>query len=244
MSAEPSGHPGIEPVSCQGARAFRHAPACTADQAAGLAAIARRPPPGMVLFKFGSRSVVGRHELSDGTAVVLKYYYPKNPLKHVSQAVTGSRCMRSWQSALDLERLGLPVPRALFVAEWRALGGLWLVQSMLATAVAPGIPLPDWVEVHQHDAPRLAAMAGRLRGHFALMADHRAAHGDLKATNLIVAGDDSVRFVDLDAVSVHLSESAWPAARARDHRIFLANWQPGSAAARAFKDVFEPDPMP
>lgn len=244
MSAEPSNHRGIETVSCQGARAFRHASACTAEQAAELAAIARRPPPGMLLYKFGSRSVVGSHVLTDGTAVVLKYYYPKSPVKHVTQALTGSRCMRSWQSALDLEHLGLPVPRALFVAEWRALGGLWLVQSMLATAVAPGIPLPDWVELQQHDANRLAAMATRLRGHFALMAENRTAHGDLKATNLIVAGDDSVRFVDLDAVSVHLSESAWPAARARDRRIFLANWKPGSAAARVFSDVFEPDPMP
>jgi tRNA A-37 threonylcarbamoyl transferase component Bud32 len=244
MNAGSGNMPNVETVSCDGARAFRHTSACTAEQAAELTAIARRPPPGMVLYKFGSRSVVGRHVLTDGTAVVLKYYYPKSPLKHVTQALTGSRCMRSWQSALDLERLGLPVPPALIVAEWRALGGLWLVQSMLATAVAPGIPLPDWVERHQHDAGRLAAMAARLRGHFALMAKHRAAHGDLKATNLIVADDDSVRFVDLDAVSVRLAGSAWPAARARDRRIFLANWQPGSAAASAFKDVFEPDPMP
>jgi tRNA A-37 threonylcarbamoyl transferase component Bud32 len=229
----------VQPVPCDGARASRNASACTAGQARELASIARRPPPGMVVCKFGSRSVVGRHHMDSGAEVLLKYYFPKSVVKHLSQAVTGSRCMRSWESALRLEALGLPVPSALFVAEWRTLGGLWLDQSMLATAVAPGITLTEWAELHQHDAPRLEGMAELIRGHFKLMAEHRITHGDLKATNLIVADDDSVRFVDLDAVSIHLPGKPWPPARERDRRIFLANWKPGTPAANAFARTFD-----
>jgi tRNA A-37 threonylcarbamoyl transferase component Bud32 len=229
----------FQPVSCEGARAFRNASACTPDQASELAAIARRPPPGMVVCKFGSRSVVGRHHLKSGAEVLLKYYYPKSVVKHLSQAITGSRCLRSWESAWRLDALGLPVPPALFVAEWRSLGGLWLAQSMLATAVAPGPTLLEWADLHQHDTPRLEAMAARLHTHFSLMAEHRIAHGDLKATNLLVADDDSVRFVDLDAVSIHLPERKWRAARGRDLRIFLANWRPGTPAALAFARVLD-----
>ena len=229
----------IQPVRCEGARAFRNASSCPPGQADELAAIARRPPPGMLICKFGSRSVVGRHQLAHGGEVLLKYYYPKSVVKHISQALTGSRCLRSWESALRLEALGLPVPPALFVAEWRKLGGLWLDQSMLATAVAPGITLLEWADLHQHDNPRLEAMATRLSGCFSMMAEHRIAHGDLKATNLIVAEDDTVRFVDLDAVSIHLPARPWAAARERDRRIFLANWKPGTPVAQAFARTFD-----
>ncbi len=240
MTAKPGELPPLIPVSCDGARAFRNAAECADARASELASIARRPPPGMTICKFGSRSVVGSHTLADGTSVMLKYYFPKSIAKHLTQAVTGSRCLRGWQAALGLHALGLPVPPALFVAEWRSLGGIWLSQSMLATAVAPGIPLLDWAGLHQDDIPRLETMAAGLRRHFSLMAEHHVAHGDLKATNLIVADDDSVRFVDLDAVSIRLPEKPWTAARDRDRRIFLANWKPGTNAARAFARVFEP----
>jgi len=233
------GRAPVEPFPGGGARALRNVTACTPDQAAELARISDRPPPGTVIHKHGSRSVVGRHVLTDGTPVVLKYYYPKNAVKRLSQSVLGSRCERSWLAALALCRLGLPVPPAMYVAEKRLLGGLWLDRALLATSEAPGITLTSWVHAHEADETRLGLMAARLRDLFSLMARHRVAHGDLKATNLIIDNDDSVRLVDLDAVTLLPTRARWNAARKRDRRIFLGNWKPGSPAKAAFSSVFD-----
>jgi tRNA A-37 threonylcarbamoyl transferase component Bud32 len=232
------GEPPVRSRRCGSALVRSNSLACTEEQADELMELAQRPPPGMVLYKFGSRSVVGRHELSDGAPVVLKYYFPKGIGKNLSHGIMGSRCMRSWDSALAFQHLGLPVPPAMLVAEWKALGGLWSVKSFLATGVAPGVPLPQWLDAHADDGGRLDAMAGRLRHCFSLMARHRVSHGDLKGTNIIVAADDSIRFVDLDGVRFSDGGRRWQKAHGRDRRIFLGNWQPGSVAAAAFSRVF------
>ena len=55
--------------------------ACDAAQAAELEKLSPRPPSDLLICKDGSRSLVGKHTLSDGTECVLKYYYPKNQLR-------------------------------------------------------------------------------------------------------------------------------------------------------------------
>lgn len=233
------GRAPVELISDGGARALRNVQACTPQQAAELARVSDRPPPGMVIHKHGSRSVVGRHVLTDGTPVVLKYYYPKNVAKQFSQSVLGTRCERSWLAALALCHLGLPVPPAMYVTEKRLLRGLWFDRALLATAEAPGITLTSWVHAHEADEPRLGLMATRLLALFSKMARYHVAHGDLKATNLIIDDDDTVRLVDLDAVTLLPSPARWKAARERDRRIFLGNWKPGSPAHAAFSSVFD-----
>jgi tRNA A-37 threonylcarbamoyl transferase component Bud32 len=211
---------------------------CNPQQAAELAQLAARPPVGLTLYKFGSRSVVGSYLMSDCTPVVLKYYYPKQLHKHLTYGINGSRCMRSWVSALGFQFLGLPTPAALFIAEWHRFGGIWLSKSFLATAQAPGVTLDEWVKRHANDPEKLANMADRLAGIFARMTAYRIVHGDLKATNLIVAEDDSVSFVDLDAVTLLCPSSQWSALRERDLQIFKGNWSRQPEVAAAFARVF------
>jgi tRNA A-37 threonylcarbamoyl transferase component Bud32 len=227
-------------LACGRATAQLNLLSCPPEQARQLAAFADRPPPGMSLLKFGSRSVVGSIALADGTPAVLKYYFPKNLHKHLSHGGKRSRCLRSWIAALAFEHLGLPTPTPLAIAEWHQLGGLWLEKSFLATRRAEGISLAEWVKRHAGDEGRLAAMATRLRSTFDRMAAHRISHGDLKATNILVDAGDSPSLVDLDAVEILLPPTRWKRSRQRDIRIFQENWDRNPAAATAFSSVISP----
>lgn len=222
------------PLPCGRAEARQNAHSCPPEQARELAALAERPPPGMSLLKFGSRSVVGSITLADGTPAVLKYYFPKNLHKHLSHGGKRSRCLRSWTAALAFQHLGLPTPAPLVIAEWHKLGGVWLEKSFLATRRAEGISLFEWVDQHDGDTARLQKMAGRLQEIFTRMATYRISHGDLKASNIVVTSGDAPEFIDLDGVEILSTADRWKSSQSRDARIFRENWRDRPAAASAF----------
>lgn len=228
----------VRALDCGSSVALVNTLSCPEDHAVELGKLAGRPLAGMRLYKFGSRSIVGSYVLEDGEEVVLKYYYPKYVYKHFTHGMFGSRCMRSWLSALAFQRLGIPTPAPLMLVERLRLGGMWLEKSFLATGQAKGVTLKDWVEAHGEDGERLVRMAGRLGKWFGLMGRFRIAHGDLKATNLIVDENDEVSFVDLDAVEVLAAVGKWEALRERDVRIFQGNWKRRPQIAAAFSGVF------
>jgi RIO-like serine/threonine protein kinase len=126
----------------------------------------------------------------------------------------------------------------MLVAESHSLGGAWLQKSFLATGQAAGNTLEKWVRQYEEDLTRLESMAEQMRGIFNKMAQYRITHGDLKATNILVARDDSVSFVDLDATQFLSPARDWSKRRQRDARIFAENWSPRSTAAKIFATVF------
>jgi tRNA A-37 threonylcarbamoyl transferase component Bud32 len=211
--------------------------ACDTQEQAELSKMAGRPPAGLVLCKYGSRSVVGFIALG-ARNVVLKYYYPRTWLKRVTYGVSGSRAHRSWTTGLALTKMGISTAEPLALMEWKSGGGLVLDRSFLAVRHVPGVDLYSFVTQYSGDAMRLEAVAANLKTAFALMARNRVAHGDLKATNIIVGDHCSITFIDLDAAVVGASSSSWPALRARDVELFFGNWKQHPVATAAFRDVF------
>ncbi len=227
------------PLDCGGARAFQNADACPAPLATAIAKLANRPLPGLTLYKFGSRSIVGAHTLPSGERVVLKYYYPSSPVKHLTYGMRGSRCMQSWLAGIAFNAIGVPTPVPLVIAEWRRCGGLWLSKSFIATRPAEGIALDAFIRSHGADHPLSGKAAESLRRSFSLMAAHRAVHGDLKANNLLVSESGEVSFIDLDAASFLLPETSWKSLHEKDRTRFHANWKNQPDAAALFRDVFD-----
>jgi len=226
------------PLKCGRAKASLHPAACPPERAEELARLANRPLPGFVLYKFGSRSVVGAYTLSDGSVAVLKYYYPSSPHKHLAYGIKGSRCQQSWIAALGLRHIGIPTPAPLFIAEWQLLGGLWLSKSFLATEPASGVPLDEFVSRNSTDHSLLEKVVQQLRQSFSRMARHRAVHGDLKANNILVSESGDITFIDLDAVEFLLPPSVFRTRREKDKRRLLANWR-DPEALRLFEHVFD-----
>jgi len=211
--------------------------ACNADVAAELFRMAARPPAGMVLCKYGSRSVVGRIDTGEGK-VVLKYYYPRSLLKRITYGLAGSRARRSWVVGRELMNRGIPTVEPLAFCEWKSMGGLLLDRSFVAMRAVEGLDLNAFVTLHAQEPLRLASVGANLNKVFALMERHRVAHGDLKATNIIVGADDAVTFIDLDATETNIEPSRWAKARARDVALFSGNWTKQPCAAEAFRGVF------
>lgn len=229
------------PIACGRANALHNTPACSATLAADIARLANRPLPGLTLYKFGSRSIVGSYTLTSGDRIVLKYYYPSNPAKHLHYGINGSRCHQSWIAGIALNHLGIPTPPPLLIAEWTRLRGLWVSKSFLATRPADGIAIDAFIRTHGTDHPLLQKAAASLHHSFSIMAANHAVHGDLKANNLLLSETGEVSFIDLDATSFLLPESTWKPLHLRDRTRFHANWKNNPAAAELFRNVF-PNP--
>ncbi len=228
------GEPPLHVRSRGGVLEIHDSRACSADLSLFLAGISGFPPPEMERYKSGERSIVGSMPAPDGTRVVLKYYQPGKPYKHLTYGILGSRCMRSWIAGLAFRHLGLPTPPPLFVSESRRLGGIWFSKACLATSLAPGIDLRTWIGLHSGNHERLAAMAERLRAVFDLMGRYGINHGDPKASNILVSDDDSLSFIDLDAAEFLTTGSRWRALRRRDKAILENIVSKHPAAAPAF----------
>lgn len=204
-----------------------------------LAGIALRPPPKMVIYKFGSRSVVGSYTLENKDQVVLKYYFPKTIPKQFAYGFLGSRAEKSWIAAHVFHRLGIPTPAPLYFLERKTLAGLRIHLSFLATRLADGISLEQFVKLYGQDTERLTRAAISLKNSFTIMASHRISHGDLKGSNLIInEGDvDMVSFIDLDAVKIGSSQKEWEVAWKKDRERFFANWKSQPVALGVFQDI-------
>lgn len=128
-----------EPLTCGRAKAAFNTAACTPAQAAELERLANRPLPGLTLYKFGSRSMVGNYTLADGQRVVFKYYFPSGTIKSLNYGMRGSRCHRRWLAGMAINVIGVPTPAPLVIAELHRRGGIWLSKSFLATRPAAAL---------------------------------------------------------------------------------------------------------
>lgn len=209
--------------------------ACDAAQAAELEKLSFCPPNDLLICKNGSRSLVGKHTLSDGTECVLKYYYPKNLAKKINYALRGSRAMRSWIAARAFELLKIPTAGAMMIHEEKRAAGIMLKQSFLACQLAPGIPLH-----HVTDEASLREVAAQLKEAFATMATYRISHGDLKASNIIVDTKHRVRFIDLDGAAILSARKTWNVLWENDRNRFLRNWPENSPAHQLFSESMQP----
>jgi len=157
----------------------------------------------------------------DSSSWVLKRYNIKDLWHGLGRALRRSRAWISWQNAHRLELLGIATPRPLAMRENRAgpfRQGAYLVtewtsgESLQAWLLRYGpAGIPDWLD---REVSRL----------FAIMWLGRVSHGDMKATNLIVCGEQ-LQLIDLDALRRHRCKRFFKAAYGKDLQRFMDNWQ-------------------
>ena len=209
--------------------------ACESAQALELEKCRLTPPDNLEVCKDGSRALVGKHTLSDGTECVFKYYYPKNLAKKINYSLRGSRCMRSWVAARAFMQLDIPTAEPMMIHEEKIAGGLMLKQSFLACRLAPGIPLHEVTS-----EASLNEIAPQLKDAFSTMSANRISHGDLKANNIIVDFDNRIRFIDLDGTAILSPPETWADLWQRDRKRFLKNWPEHSFARQLFSKTIPP----
>jgi tRNA A-37 threonylcarbamoyl transferase component Bud32 len=174
-------------------------------------------------LKRGRSATLALVEL-EGRKLVIKRYNIKGAGHALSRAWRPSRAWHSWIEAHRLRFLGIATPRPLALIEHRLgplRGRAWLVSEY-----CEGTNLQTHLaECAENGAP--ARVKEAVRTLFARLAAEHISHGDLKATNFILRGDE-LCVLDLDALRRHDSAAAWRKAWRKDRARFLRNWPEGS----------------
>lgn len=186
-------------------------------------------------LKRGRSATLARVEL-EGRKLVIKRYNIKGAGHALSRAWRPSRAWHSWIEAHRLRFLGIATPRPLALIEHRLgplRGRAWLI-----TEYYEGPILQECLAGQtERAAPNEVKEA--VRKLFAQLAAERIGHGDLKASNFILRGDE-LCVLDLDAMRRYDSEAAWRKAWRKDHARFLRNWPEGSTLQREMDAALPP----
>ena len=172
--------------------------------------------------------------VGDRSEWVLKRYNIKDFWHWVSRCWRPSRAWVSWQNAYRLELLGIATPQPLAMRENR--NGPFRREAYLLTEYAAGEDLRNWV-LRQSDQPVPQWLGDQVERMFDIFWRARIAHGDMKATNLMVVGEQ-LQVLDLDSLAWHRTEKSFKKAYARDLQRFMDNWQ--GKTWRYFADLLTP----
>ena len=180
------------------------------------------------LLKAGSRSTVTRVDLGEN-AYVFKQYKSLALHRRIRYALVRSRARQSWENAQTLADFGLPIvrPIAFFEETFLKIPG----RALLIMPFQKGTPLDEYQDM-ERVAPKLKAI-------FNSMAHHQVTHGDMKASNIIIAENGDPQFIDIDASLIHRSQTAYLKARQKDKARFLKNWEGNGKARAIFAEVFD-----
>lgn len=184
-------------------------------------------------LKQGNTATVARVPIGDRSWIVKRYNIKSLGHRLRQSLKRRSRGRNAWRNGERLHEAGIPTARAVALLErhWGPVRGLtYLVMEDLGDldlrrALATQPPREDQVRAVVELFRRLAALG--------------LSHGDTKATNFLLHGDQ-IALIDLDAMRAH--PRAHPRARLReqaaDRARFLANWQDDPAVRQAFADAF------
>ncbi|MBV1876233.1 MAG: phosphotransferase [Pseudomonadales bacterium] len=181
------------------------------------------------ILKDGNSATVALVELAN-RSLVIKRYNIKNKLHAVTRAFQKSRAWKSWFNAFNLEFLGIPSLKPVAMLEHR-LGPLrnkaYFITEYIkgpdALALFRGLKKPDG---------ELEALAQLLRN----LSASRISHGDLKATNFLMAEDGPV-IIDLDAMREIQDKDSFDKAFNSDLTRFMKNWEDQPELESQFKGL-------
>ncbi|MBW2344633.1 MAG: hypothetical protein JRF53_11575 [Deltaproteobacteria bacterium] len=173
------------------------------------------------VLKKGNTSTVTMVEVN-GQNMAVKRYNIKNARHAFKRSFRPSRAWISWRNAHRLASLGIPTPRPIALVEKRL--GPFRSTAYFITKYVDGIDAYSLFhsdgasEINQES---IVTLFGQL---FRLLAGTSISHGDSKATNYIVAGNE-LSITDLDSMREHRFKGSFRRAFRRDIARFMQNWE-------------------
>jgi tRNA A-37 threonylcarbamoyl transferase component Bud32 len=187
------------------------------------------------LLKDGNSSTVVRLKIG-AVDLVVKRYNIKNVYHGLKRAVTRTRASKSWENAHLLNFCGIKTAPPVAMVESRR--GTAPRISYFISEYVEGVPCEDFFksnrfsrEERERAAEQVAALLARLHG-------LQIRHGDLKASNIVIADRGPV-LVDLDAMREYASAGSFHQAGVRDVRRFLQNWKDDRELSRFFQQQLQ-----
>lgn len=178
------------------------------------------------ILKNGNSATVALVHLS-GRPLVIKRYNIKGILHGARRLFRKSRASVSWSNAWHLEFLGIPALKPVAMIENRI--GPIRTSAYLITEYIEG---PDAL----HCLREMADPKGEpeaLAQIIQELSESWISHGDLKATNFLMARYGPV-IIDLDAMQEHTNQNTFRRAFRNDLKRFMANWEDHPALTDRF----------
>ena len=169
-------------------------------------------------LKEGNSATVVRLTI-DGKDLVIKRYNMKSSWHWVKRQIGASRAATSWVAAHLFSMIGVLTPRPIAMVQKKST--LFKREAYYISEVVPA----EFASCDELITKGLSFSVGE-KLFSQVFTDLRRAcmsHGDLKATNFFVSGDQ-VMVIDLDAVTRHSSPSTTNSALLKDQERFARNW--------------------
>lgn len=186
-------------------------------------------------LKQGNASTIAIVECDD-KALVIKRYNNKSLWHRAKNSFRQSRAARSWRNAHRLLINGIATAKPVALIE-RRFGPLKLA-SYFVTEHVDAIPSNTFFFSDQISSKEKIEVAHKMVQLLVLLRKLRIAHGDMKATNILIHGNVPL-LMDLD--SMHEVRVVWRRKRelAKDVSRFLRNWAEDSNLRGMFASELE-----
>jgi tRNA A-37 threonylcarbamoyl transferase component Bud32 len=181
------------------------------------------------ILKRGNSATVARIQLGD-RAVIIKRYNLKNTWVACKRAFGKSRAKTSWLAAHKLEYSGLATALPVAMIEERRWG--LLRRSWFLTEEVCG---EDAWHLFRQREPNNEELQ-QIETLFSGLVYTQLSHGDMKATNFLVAAS-GVALIDLDACEQHRNTLSFKKAFRRDLKRFNENWQDENSVMQQFEKI-------
>ncbi|MEX0943032.1 MAG: lipopolysaccharide kinase InaA family protein [Pseudomonadales bacterium] len=165
-----------------------------------------------------------------GRSLVIKRYNMKNFWHRIKRAFRRSRAWKSWANACRMEVVGIPSVKPVALVEHRI--GPLRGKAYFITEYVAGPDALASIRNLGHPNGELEALTSILQE----LADSQISHGDMKATNFVMAEQGPV-ILDLDAMKEHGSRASFRRAFQRDIKRFMQNWQDRPEIASRFEGL-------
>ena len=183
-------------------------------------------------LKEGNTSTVVRISV-DGTDIVIKRYNIKGVWHGIKRASRRTRASICWRNAHLLQFYGVPTPQPVAYIEQRF--GPVRRRSYFVCEYVKGTNYREYFADHVVSAESRERIAQQIAEMLAVLARYRIKHGDMKATNLIIA-DSRTYLTDLDAMREYRTALCFHSAHNQDIKRFLENRTNYQQIRNLFKD--------
>lgn len=183
------------------------------------------------MLKAGNTATVAKIRLG-ARDLVVKRYNIKSPVHGLLRAFQKTRAWNSWENSYHMEFLGIPSLKPIAMMENR-LGPL-RGKAYFITEYIEGPDALNYLRGNKHPNGEPEALANLLQ----YLSSSQISHGDLKATNFLMASDGPV-IIDLDAMRQLKDPAQFEKAFNKDLDRFMKNWEDNPELASRFEGLLK-----
>jgi len=183
------------------------------------------------ILKDGHSATVALVQLSK-RSLVIKRYNIKNPWHAIKRSMQKTRAWLSWSNAYHMEFLGIRSLQPVAMLEHRI--GPLRNKAYFITEYIEGPDALEYLPTVEEHGGELEALASMLFH----LSKSKISHGDLKATNFVMAKEGPV-IIDLDAMREHKNAQSFKRAFEKDIDRFMKNWEDQPELSSRFEGLLE-----